>query len=148
DGGFHWDGNNTSLTERNYSAALAGGAAEWLLARRAIGKISDWLLDLKPPAFPGAIDAAKAPSGARIFEREGCAKCHDNAGGQIGQVTALTALRTDPERRELFSPTMVEYFHKVGTGYSWRFSHYRTTSGYANMPLDAIWARAPYLHNG
>ena len=25
-GWFHWDGNNSSLTERNYSAALAGGA--------------------------------------------------------------------------------------------------------------------------
>jgi len=147
-GGFHWDGNNTSLTERNYSAALAGGAAEWLLARRAIGKISDWLLDLQAPAFPGTIDATKAASGARIFEREGCAKCHDKAGGQLGQVTPLTALRTDPERKQLFSATMVEYFKKVGSGYSWRFSHYRTTDGYANMPLDGIWLRAPYLHNG
>jgi len=43
---------------------------------------------------------------------------------------------------------MVEYFKKVGSGYSWRFSHYRTTDGYANMPLDGIWLRAPYLHNG
>jgi len=29
-----------------------------------------------------------------------------------------------------------------------RFSHFRKTNGYANMPLDGIWLRAPYLHNG
>jgi hypothetical protein len=29
-----------------------------------------------------------------------------------------------------------------------RFSHFRKTRGYANQPLDGIWARGPYLHNG
>ena len=29
-----------------------------------------------------------------------------------------------------------------------RFSHFRKTFGYANMPLDGLWLRAPYLHNG
>jgi hypothetical protein len=29
-----------------------------------------------------------------------------------------------------------------------RFSRFRKTDGYANHPLDGIWARAPYLHNG
>src|SRR5262249_32049067 len=33
-------------------------------------------------------------------------------------------------------------------GYAWRFTHFRKTDGYANMPLDGIWLRAPYLHNG
>ncbi len=33
-------------------------------------------------------------------------------------------------------------------GYPWRFRHFRKTNGYANMPLDGIWLRAPYLHNG
>ena len=30
----------------------------------------------------------------------------------------------------------------------YRFTHFRKTHGYANHPLDGIWARAPYLHNG
>src|SRR6185503_14713986 len=29
-----------------------------------------------------------------------------------------------------------------------RFHHFRKTFGYANAPLDGIWLRAPYLHNG
>lgn len=28
------------------------------------------------------------------------------------------------------------------------FGSYSKTYGYANTPLDGIWARAPYLHNG
>jgi hypothetical protein len=36
----------------------------------------------------------------------------------------------------------------IGSGYPWRFSHFRKTNGYSNMPLDGIWLRAPYLHNG
>src|SRR4029078_12994095 len=32
--------------------------------------------------------------------------------------------------------------------YPARFSHFRKTYGYANMPLDGLWVRAPYLHNG
>jgi mono/diheme cytochrome c family protein len=148
DGWFHWDGNNSSLSERNLSAALAGGAPEWLLSRRAIQKISDWLLDLKAPAFPGPVDAQLAEKGSRIYQRESCGNCHDKSSGQLGQVTPLSVVRTDPERNKLFSPTMVEYFQQVGSAYSWRFSHYRSTDGYANMPLDGIWARAPYLHNG
>ena len=36
----------------------------------------------------------------------------------------------------------------IGEGRPWQFSHFRKTNGYANMPLDGMWLRAPYLHNG
>ncbi len=32
--------------------------------------------------------------------------------------------------------------------YPARFTSFRKTYGYANMPLDGLWLRAPYLHNG
>lgn len=144
-GAFHWDGNNSSLQERNYSAALAGGATEWLLARRSIGRISDWMLDLKSPPFPGAINQELAANGKLVFQREGCGNCHEKG---VGRVTELSVVRTDPERHALFTPEIVARFHNVGSAYSWRFSHYAATKGYANMPLDGIWGRGPYLHNG
>lgn len=147
-GWFHWDGDNSSLTERNYSAALAGGATDWLLDRWSIDKMSDWLLDLPPPKFPTALDAQKVELGAKIYQREGCGGCHDATAGRFGQVTDLSVVQTDPQRVTLFSPQMVQYFQQVGAGYSWHFTHYRSTHGYANMALDGIWMRAPYLHNG
>ena len=36
----------------------------------------------------------------------------------------------------------------LGAGRPWKFSHFRKTEGYAGMPLDGVWLRAPYLHNG
>ena len=147
-GWFHWDGNNNSLTERNYSAALAGGATDWLLERRLIGKVSDWLMTWPAPRYPLPLDARLAAQGAAVYARERCGECHDQGSSGVGQVTPLAQIGTDPERAMLFSPEMVRRFQDVGKAYSWRFSHYRSTRAYANMPLDGIWARAPYLHNG
>jgi hypothetical protein len=31
---------------------------------------------------------------------------------------------------------------------TYRFKHFHKTNGYANLPLDGLWLRAPYLHNG
>lgn len=147
-GWFHWDGNNRSLDERNISAALAGGAAEWLLERHSIERVSDWLMDLPPPPFPVAYDEALAETGREIYVREGCDTCHDPGAEKLGQVTSSAELGTDRERTDLFDEVMVGYFSTVGEKYSWQFKNYRVTDGYANMPLDGIWMRAPYLHNG
>ncbi len=142
-GWFHWDGNNNSLIERNYSAALAGGAKEWLLQRGLIDAQAEWLRDLPPPAYPLPVNADMAADGAAICEREGCGTCHDPGGESFGQVTPLSDLQTDPARSDLFDDAFVSRFGDVGKGYTWRFSHYRATEGYANTPLDAIWARGP-----
>jgi mono/diheme cytochrome c family protein len=147
-GWYHWDGNNSSLEERNYSAALAGGATDWLLDRRSIGKLSNWLLDLPPPRFPGPIDTTKAAQGRAIYQAAGCGGCHDQGGPGFGGVTPVAQVGTDPARVSMFTPDMVRRFHQVGAKYTWRFSHYRSSGGYANVPLDGIWARGPYLHNG
>ncbi|WP_299656383.1 hypothetical protein [uncultured Jannaschia sp.] len=147
-GWFHWDGNNDSLTERNYSAALAGGATDWLLQRKAIARISDWLMDLPAPPHPTPIDPVLAQRGEVVWREVGCGTCHEVGGERIGQVTDLSELGTDPERADLFDEEFVELFDTVGEGYSWQFTHYRPTNGYTNSPLDGIWVRAPYLHNG
>jgi hypothetical protein len=148
DGWFHWDGNNRSLDERNISAALAGGAQEWLLERESIDRVSDWLTDLPPPEFPAALDLQLAEAGKTVYVREGCGVCHDPGGASLGQVTSVAILGTDSQRTELFDDEMVGYFETVGAKYSWQFENYQATDGYANMPLDGLWMRAPYLHNG
>jgi hypothetical protein len=66
----------------------------------------------------------------------------------VGQVTPLAEVGTDPERLRSFTPALAERMNTIGEGRPWRFSHFRKTDGYANMPLDGLWLRAPYLHNG
>ncbi|MGP6085886.1 c-type cytochrome [Antarctobacter jejuensis] len=148
DGWFHWDGNNASLQERNISAALAGGAKEWLVEHHSINRVSDWLMDFPPPKWPQPLDPAQVAEGRDVYTREGCDTCHDVGGASLGQVTSKAILGTDPQRTDLFDAEMVSYFLQVGKGYSYQFSNYRVSDGYANMPLDGIWMRAPYLHNG
>ncbi|MCX6630521.1 MAG: hypothetical protein NTW28_23135, partial [Candidatus Solibacter sp.] len=60
----------------------------------------------------------------------------------------LAAIGTDPERLHSFTPELAAKMNTIGNGKPWKFSHFRKTGGYAGMPLDGVWLRAPYLHNG
>ncbi|MCA1690700.1 MAG: c-type cytochrome [Acidimicrobiales bacterium] len=145
---LHWDGNNSSLSERNKSAAIGAGATPASLDLKAMKRIEDWILDFPPPAFPGdRIDARKAEAGARLYAQQ-CASCHDFDGAQVGQVSPLADIGTDGERLRSFDEETARRMNTIGEGRPWAFSHFRKTDGYVNMPLDGVWLRAPYLHNG
>jgi mono/diheme cytochrome c family protein len=145
---LHWDANNNSLAERNLSAALAGGASESSLDLASIERVGAWLRSLPSPAYPFPIDAALAQRGRAVYEGARCAACHDVGGVRTGEATPLAEIGTDPERLTTLSADLLRRMLEVGTGYPWRFTHYRQPTGYANNTLDGIWARAPYLHNG
>jgi len=145
---LHWDGNNNLVEERNKSAAIGAGATPQSLDVEALGRIEAWIMDLKPPAYPAErIDQARAARGRAAYAAE-CASCHDFGAKDIGQVTQQARVGTDPERVRSFTPELAAKMNTLGEGYPWRFSHFRKTDGYANMPLDGLWLRAPYLHNG
>jgi mono/diheme cytochrome c family protein len=145
---LHWDGNNDSVDERNKSAAIGAGATPDSLDIDALDRVAAWALDLKPPPYPAArIDAARAASGAPLY-RQHCARCHDAGQPQVGQVVDIAEIGTDPERLRSFTAELATQMNTIGTGRPWRFSHFRKTNGYAAMPLDGVWLRAPYLHNG
>ncbi len=145
---LHWDGNNNSLDERNLSAAMAGGASEESLDHASIERVAAWSRRASAPAYPFAIDAARSKRGGLIYAREGCGTCHDADGARYGEQTPIAEIDTDPERWRAFTSELLALFNKVGAGRTWEFNHYRKSNGYANAPLDGIWARAPYLHNG
>lgn len=145
---LHWDGNNNQVEERNKSAAIGAGATEESLDLPSLDRVANWVMDLAPPRVPqGRIERVKADKGAPIY-RAACARCHDLAGEAVGQVTPLAEIGTDAERLNSFTPALAERMNTIGTGKPWKFSHFRKTDGYANMPLDGVWLRAPYLHNG
>ncbi|WP_300444565.1 cytochrome c [Zoogloea sp.] len=151
---LHWDGNNTDMTERNKSAAFGTGVTPPTLDVPRIKRVEDWILEAEPPAFSTlfSIDPALAARGAPIY-REYCAACHgasgrDFSGEYVGRVTPLAEISTDRRRLDSYSETLAVNQATLYAGYPWRFSQFRKTHGYANMPLDGIWLRAPYLHNG
>jgi len=144
---LHWDGNNDSVDERNLSAAIGAGATPASLDIPNILRIKRWILTKPAPRYPFDIDYAQAALGKPIYERV-CADCHEVGARYFGQVTPLTELGTDPERNAAFDEGTAKRMNTIGEGYPWHFHRFRSTQGYANHPLDGIWLRAPYLHNG
>jgi mono/diheme cytochrome c family protein len=149
---LHWDGDNSSVEERNKSAALGAGVTPVTIDLPRIKRIEDWLLDFSPPPYPYAIDRVRAERGKPIY-RQYCADCHGEngrhfTGKYIGQVVSVEEVGTDRHRLDSYTYELLSNQNTLYAGYPWRFSKFRKTNGYANMPLDGIWLRAPYLHNG
>ena len=149
---LHWDGNNTAVEERNKSAAFGTGTTPPTLDTDAIARIEDWLLTLEPPKYPYPIDRTLAARGKALYALR-CTACHgvngrDFRGEYIGKVTPLAQIGTDRRRLDSYTLDLALNQSTLYAGYPWRFQHFRKTYGYANMPLDGIWLRAPYLHNG
>lgn len=146
---LHWDGNNSSVRERNFSASFGAGATRENVDSAAFDRVTAWLDDLAPPDYPYGIttDQDVLARGEEIYN-EYCYACHDFNGELIGQVDPIESIRTDPHRLNSYTEKLVEIQLMYGDGYNWDFKSFHKTQGYANAPLDGIWARAPYLHNG
>ena len=143
---LHWDGNNDAIKERNYAAAMAVGATPNSVLPDHFKIVTDFVLDLPPAKFPYDIDQEKASRGGIIYNAQ-CADCHAFGSQKIGTVTDIAEIGTDSHRLNSFTKELVEALHSVHEGL-FQFDAYRKTEGYANVPIDGIWVRAPYLHNG
>jgi hypothetical protein len=154
---LHWDGNNSSVFERNISAAIGAGVRATpppTLDEPSMKRIADWILELPPPKYPGKIVTELVEPGRKAFYKsdpvsgKSCADCHDWKGQSVGKPTPIEEIGTDRHRLDSFSLKLSEAMNTVGKEYPWHFHHFKKTNGYANMPLDGVWLRAPYLHNG
>jgi hypothetical protein len=150
---LHWDGNNVSLEERNRSAAMGTGITPPTGDRASLKRVADWLRKLDAPAYPFKIDKDLAAQGAPVYKKY-CAECHgadgkDFRGEQVGKVVPIEEIGTDRRRLDSYTYDVAVNQNMIFAGYGdERFSHFRKTFGYANSPLDGVWLRAPYLHNG
>ncbi|MGH7500501.1 MAG: cytochrome c [Longimicrobiales bacterium] len=173
---LHWDGNNTSVNERNLSAGFGTGATPTTLDKDKVLRVAAFLWDqARPLAFPAdRINADLAARGEPVY-RQYCWSCHGNRevpfrtdgdGGLVGTVTPIDEIGTDRARLDSYTAQLAAAQNSLYAGfprdeahcraqpddtehcYPARFSHFRKTNGYANMPLDGLWLRAPYLHNG
>jgi len=144
---LHWDGNNNSVDERNLSAALGAGVTPVTVDHPRLARVRNWIWNLPPPKYPYFVDAVLAAEGREIYAYY-CASCHDFDGSQVGRVEPIGEIDTDARRLNSYTTTFAANQYTLYPDSKYRFVHFRKTNGYANQPLDGIWARAPYLHNG
>jgi hypothetical protein len=149
---LHWDGLNDSLTEVVLSGALGDGATPASLPVRELKTLEDWLKVVSPPKYPFEIDwKVAAEQGKPLFEKL-CAQCHGPGGERTGKVIPWDEVKTDHNRLEMWTQggesKAAQNYNEKYARYPWGFKHFVKSNGYVAVPLDGLWLRAPYLHNG
>jgi len=156
----HWDGNTKDVRGRNFGAILGVGGQPFSVHRRDVGLVGQWLDDeLEAPPFPESWRSkikGDVKNGRVVYE-DNCAKCHGSyEGGRLLRESRTGCMDepvgkadTDPARVEAMTTDFIDAFNALGvkTGL-WGPRAFQARQGYLCPPLDGIWARAPYLHNG
>ena len=99
-----------------------------------------------PPPLSSAVDRLSPRVEARytLLNR----RCHAFGGANTGKIIPIEEVKTDRHRMDHWPQSAADAFNKYADGYSWAFHNFRSSKGYVAVPLDGVWARAPYLHNG
>jgi len=155
----HWDGNTSDVRGRNFGAIIGVGGSPLSVHQRSVGEVAKWLGTLHPPAFPfERADPSLIAAGLAAYGHH-CARCHGNYATESGVTRLVNATqcmhrgiedaRTDPRRLDAMDNEFVERLNRFGDRAGvWGRDAFQVPSGYVCPPLDGIWARAPYLHNG
>jgi len=108
---LHWDGNTTSVIERNIGQALGLGAVvrrdtyESTVSLTNLYQLEQLALKIKPPRWEdtfGPVDVAAATRGAGLFDTH-CARCHGGDPNEPGRILALADIGTDRNRSVNFN---------------------------------------------
>jgi hypothetical protein len=153
-----WDGSIESPLHRNLGAEF-GVIGDPALVNMENGiRTTRFTENLPATPYPFAVDMTRAERGRLLYDRY-CASCHapgnDNMFGpdDVG---------TDPNRANVFTQTTATLLAQAirlsctdpvacrnPDGSEVTDDQIALATGaYMSLPLDGIWARAPYLHNG
>ncbi len=144
-----WDGSSSSLKESVLASALAMGVSADRLddAQSILARLQNYISLARPPAYPFVVDEKAAQLGRGIFDSS-CAACHASGGSRTGTVIPISELGTDRHRLDAWAADDANALNAFGGRHDWKFSTFRKSDGYVAVPLNGVWLRAPYLHNG
>jgi hypothetical protein len=122
-------------------------------ALRGLPQTDHYLSNLPPPAWPFAktspINPQLVAEGQKIFAHD-CASCHEPRGKFTSKVIPIAQVGTDPERTHSWSKAAAQEANRKvkEMGIERPLMTELDPYGYLSPPLDGLWMRAPYLHNG
>ncbi len=153
-----WDGSIASKLHRNLAAELGVVGNPAKLNMDNANQTTAYTENLPSNPYPFDIDTASAARGRHLFDQN-CASCH-TAGNNA--IFSPSDVGTDRNRAVIWTPySMAGLTAALRAGCTDAVTCNQpdgspvpssqiisSTGGYMALPLDGIWARAPYLHNG
>src|SRR5262249_48745738 len=93
------------------------------------------------------IDQNLASKGSDIYQTK-CASCHAIGGARTGTVIDIAEVQTDRNRLDTWTAEAARIANQKVASLGIQRIDLIKTNGYQAVPLDGLWLRAPYLHNG
>ena len=118
---------------------------DWFLKR--MEQLDDTLTELPPPKYPFPIDATRAEAGRPIYEKL-CADCHEPGRPRTNTPIPIEEIGTDRERMDTWLQAAADEANRRVREMGIVRPDMVKKFGYCSPPLDGVWLRAPYLHNG
>jgi hypothetical protein len=163
---LNWCGETPAVRSVLIDSALGLGAApdktskltypldwlDWNLERRAwflkrMDALQDFLSTVQPPKYPFAIDAKLAAAGKPIYVRY-CADCHDVGAPHTSKIIPIAEIGTDTNRMASWNQAAADEANTAVKNLGINRPNLIQNNGYCSAPLEGLWLRAPYLHNG
>jgi hypothetical protein len=163
---LNWCGETPAVRSVLIDSALGLGAApdktstltypldwlDWKLERRAwfvkrMESLDEFLSAVQPPKYPFPVDADLAARGRLVYQRD-CAGCHDVGAPRTCKVIPAAEIGTDTNRIATWTQAAADQANQAVKDLGIIRPNLGQNSGYCSPPLDGIWMRAPYLHNG
>jgi hypothetical protein len=160
---LNWTCDTPAVRSVLIDSALGLGAApdpnnfldqlHWKLKRRAwfekrMADLDDFLSEYQPPKYPFPINTNLAyNTGKPIYDRL-CADCHDPGRPRTNKPIPLSEIGVDRERMDTWNKAAADEANSRVKEFGINRPNMVKIEGYQSMPLDGLWLRAPYLHNG
>ena len=118
---------------------------DWFLRR--MEALDDFLSAWPPPKYPFELDRDLAKKGEPVYARL-CASCHEPGAPRTNTLIPLAEIRTDRERLDTWTQGAADEANRRVKAMGIDRPNMVKQEGYQSPPLDGLWMRAPYLHNG
>jgi len=118
---------------------------DWFLKR--MEDLDNFLSTVQPPKYPFKIDEMLAAKGQPIYERL-CSECHDVGKPRTSTLIPIAEIGTDRERLDTWTKAAADQANEAVKNLGITRPNMVKQEGYQSPPLDGLWMRAPYLHNG
>src|ERR1022692_4297813 len=159
---LNWSCDTPAVRSVLIDSALGLGAApdptvpldtlNWRLERRAwfvvrMAELDEYLSALAPPPSPFPVDAALAAKGKQVYAQS-CASCHEPGQPQTSRLIPIADIGTDRNRMDTWNQAAADQANEKVKEIGIIRPNMVKQEGYVSPPLDGLWMRAPYLHNG